>query len=476
MNQPIPTYNQVMAELCRRSLYFFFVEFWDEINSDKLHDNWHIKEVCDMLQEILEGVIARSEVNDDMLANVPPGTSKSTILSQMSLAWVWTRMPECVGIFSTIADKNAKDFSMKFRDIVTSDKYMAYFPEIVVRRDSSALDTIRNTLGGARIQYTTHSKKTGMHGHYIGIDDNMSFTDARSDTQAESCNEELKGLLTREKKNARVPKIFFMQMQSKIDTTMWVLERFPKIKRIVLPAWLSDKVFPPELKSKYIDGLLNPRHMNWEFLESKKLQLAFDGVGDIQYLAEYGQDCETSEGYLYTVNKVKSIENKGVSIAVCDPADDGECYTATVFARIYDNKCYVNDILYSQDSPEDKDGKEGTWTRNIKKAKEYKPFTFFIEKDGLGNIYGKNIKAKYPLVQPFNAKGDKIDRIFAKGNIISKYFFFLESSPNIEYENAVNHLSTYKRVGKNKFVDFEDVLTSLATVIERNGLINFYGK
>jgi predicted phage terminase large subunit-like protein len=410
--------------------------------------------------------------NDDMLANVSPGSSKSTILSQMSLAWVWTKMPECVGIFSTISNKNAKDFASKFKIIIQSDKYKRYFPNVILSKDSGeALFELKNTLGGARFQYTTLSAKTGMHGHYIAVDDNMAFEDARSDARAEACNESLKGLFSREKKNARVPKFFFMQMQSKIDSTQWILKRFPDIKRFVLPAWDNGKIYPPELKEFYVDGYFNPYHMGEEFLRLKKLQYSADEgkFGDLQYLAEYGQDCETSEGYMYSVCKVDTIEKKGISIATCDPAEDGECFLASVFAYVYSNKVWVHDIIYT------KEGSEITIPKNVEKAKLHKPYAFYIEKDGLGNTYQKQVKAKYSLVQSFNAKGNKDDRIYTKGAVISNHFVFLKQAPHIEYENAVNHLTTYKKVGQNKYKDFEDALTSLAEIVIKNNLINVYG-
>lgn len=471
---------QRRASELRVSLFEFFKEFWSEIIHDDLHLNWHIKFLCDELQKIAEGVINEEKINDDLVCNICPGTTKSTIISIILPAWIWTRKPDCVTLCNTISDRNATEFSQKFRDVVTSDKYKKYFPEITIRHDSMAFMRIKNTHGGARRQYTTKSKITGDHGHIRIDDDPMAFQDARSDAESERCIEGYKAYSTREKKNAYVPYILFMQRLSAQDTCTYVFKTKPTIKKIILPAWDNGNIYPPELKKNYVDGLLNPTHINQEFLDKKKLTL-----GDLQYLAEYGQDCETKDGYLYDIQKVKEIEKKGISIACCDPAEDGDCYLATVFAYIHSNKCWVHDIIYTQVSPEDKikDGvveSIGTYNLNIKKAKQHKPYAFFIEKDGIGNSYGKYIKSKYSLVQTYAAKGGTTDgpkeaRIYAKGNIISKYFMFLQDSPSLEYENAVNHLTTYKRVGTNKFKDIEDVLTSLAIIIEKNNLINFYG-
>lgn len=458
-----PPEHEVNAELCRRSFYFFFCQFWETIEGDDLHLNWHLKFLCDEAQKIMECVFRGDKEIDDLLVDICPGTTKSTIYSIALPAWSWTRKPDCVILCNTISNENATKFSLKFKDMVTSDKYQEYFPEIIVRRDSSAIKRIQNTLGGARRQYTTKGTIIGDHGHVRIDDDPMSFEDARSDAETERCIVGYKSYSTREKKNVKVPYFLVMQRLSEQDTASYVMKTKPDIKKIVLPAWNNGKIFPPELAENYVDGLLNPVHINHKFLADKKM-----GLGDLRYLAEYGQDCETQEGYLYTINKVPKMEQKGVCIAVCDPADDGDCYLATVFARIYNNRCYIIDMVYT------KDDSDITIPINAEKAKQHKPYAFFIENDGLGAMYYKALRTKYGLTQKFNAKGNKVDRIFSKGNIISKFFVFLEQSPNPDYENAVNHIITYKKVGTNKYKDIEDALTSLATIIERNNLINFY--
>jgi hypothetical protein len=171
---------------------------------------------------------------------------------------------------------------------------------------------------------------------------------------------------------------------------------------------------------------------------------------------------------MYSIQTVDEIEKKGISIAACDPAEDGDCFLATIFAYIYSNKIWVHDIIYT------KEGSEITIGRNVAKAKIHKPYAMHIEKDGLGNTYRKQVAAKYPLVQPFNAKGNKDDRIFTKANVISTHFRFLKQAPHIEYENAVNHMTTFKKVGTNKYKDIEDICTSLAEIAIKNNLINIY--
>ena len=461
------------AEL-RESLFLFFCEFWDVIIPDELHLNWHIEYLCAEIQKIAEGVISGSKENDDLVCNICPGTTKSTILI-MFQAWLWTRKPDAVILANTISDKNATEFSQKFRDIIMSEKYKLYFPEIKIRRDSASYMRIKNTLGGARRQYTTKSKITGDHGHIRIDDDPMAFQDARSDAEAERCIEGYKAYSTREKKNAYVPYILFMQRLSEQDTSNYVFKVKPNIKKIVLPAWDNGKIYPDELKSRYINGYLNENHISKEFLEDKKLQL-----GDLQYMAEYGQDCSSVEGLMYHIKRVDSMERKGLSIAVADPKDDGKCYYACVFANIHSNAIWVHDIIYNNDNSNEilnESGeivKKGTILTTIEKAKQHQPFAIYIEKDGIGNFYGKQVKAKFPFVQPFSAEGNKDLRIHGKAEIISRFFRFHSKSPSVDYENAINSLVSFKKEGGNGLKDIQDALTSLADIAIRNNLINIY--
>src|SRR4051812_41244319 len=86
------------AEQCRRSLFKFVQEFWDVIIPEDPVWNWHIEYLCDEIQrdvlrvcklpeQRLQGFIMppkpRESKLHDVLVNIPPGTTKSTILSVM---------------------------------------------------------------------------------------------------------------------------------------------------------------------------------------------------------------------------------------------------------------------------------------------------------------------------------------------------------------------------------------------------------
>ena len=99
------TPEAVRAEACRRSLFTFIQEFWDIIIDEKPVFNWHIPYICGLYEDVLWRVMARQRKTHDLIINIPPGTTKTTVLSIMAPAWSWiARMP--VGLYP-IADRLA---------------------------------------------------------------------------------------------------------------------------------------------------------------------------------------------------------------------------------------------------------------------------------------------------------------------------------------------------------------------------------
>ena len=82
--------NKAKAELCKRDFFYFVKEFWGEIIPEEPVYNWHIEYLCKELQLIVERVASRQNKLYDLIINIPPGTSKSTIATVMLPAWSWT--------------------------------------------------------------------------------------------------------------------------------------------------------------------------------------------------------------------------------------------------------------------------------------------------------------------------------------------------------------------------------------------------
>ena len=278
MLEELPSINQIDAELCRRSFYYFVQYFWGTIIAEEPVWNWHIKYLCDELQEIGIRVKNREKKEFDYyIINIPPGSSKSTIVSEMYPLWCWTIDATQRFICGSYASTPAEDISEKCYNIYKSDKFQDLFPHLVVNTTGGKTG-FKNGLLGERHTTSTGSGITGIHAHQIILDDPMSPAVASSDVERNGANKWVSETISSRKvSNDFSVVLIVMQRLHEEDTTGYLLKKGLKIKHICLPAELSDDVKPEELKKNYIDGLFDPVRRSKESLIATKTDLGSYG-------------------------------------------------------------------------------------------------------------------------------------------------------------------------------------------------------
>lgn len=279
--------EKAKAELCRRYFYEFFVEFWDVIETVELIPNWHIKEICDQLQEVYE-TWAKGEKQPDVLINVPPGSSKSTICTQLFPAWVWTKQASIRIISTSYSSDLSVIHAVKSRDILKSEKYQRFYPDhITFKSDTDGKTHYKNTSNGERFVTSTGGTVTGMHGDFIINDDPIkpmgaAGADSASIKQAETFITET--LSSRKTNKKRTVTIMIMQrLHDKDPSGIWLKRKNKKLRHICLPATVSADVKPERLKDKYIDGYLDPNRLGPEEIADAKSDLGSRGYAG-QYM------------------------------------------------------------------------------------------------------------------------------------------------------------------------------------------------
>lgn len=307
--------DKALAELCRRSFFKFLQEFWSVVIPETPIYNWHIELLCDEMQYLNSFVEARKPKPYDLIINVPPGSTKSTIISQMYTAWVWTRDPSQRFISSSYSAALSIAQSVKTRDIVLSDKYQRLFPEVKLRIDQRGKTNFSNTKGGQRYTTSTGGTVTGMHAHQLLVDDPVNPTQALSEIERLSANDFVTKTLSSRKVDKDItPMIVVMQRLHVNDVTGELLSRHEsRIKHICLPAEISSAVKPAILKEKYVDGLLDPIRLNRQVLADAKSDLgSYDYAGQFEQqpvllggniLKEHWFDITTKEEYTKLYNK-----------------------------------------------------------------------------------------------------------------------------------------------------------------------------
>lgn len=284
--------TKAKAERARRSLYHFVQEFWSEIIPEDPVWNWHIEFLCDQIQQEyyramkLPGKPRQPKLHDTII-NIPPGTSKSTIVTVMAPAWAWTNDPTLRILTASYSGDLATDHAVKSRDIIQSAKYRAFFPEVEIRSDQNNKTNYKNTALGERYATSVGGTVTGFHAHIISVDDPINAKQASSEVDLETTSNFMDITLSTRKVNKEVtPTILVMQrLHDKDPTGNWLAKKQKKIKHICLPAELSDLVKPESVRAKYVDGLLDPIRMNKSVLAQAK-----EDMGSYGYAGQMGQN------------------------------------------------------------------------------------------------------------------------------------------------------------------------------------------
>ena len=303
MNEaPVFSEPEVVREVCRASFHQFLREFWDVVVPEQLVENWHIQYLCNVLQRIAERVIQRLPKEHDLLINIPPGTTKSTICSVLFPAWVWTRDPSIRVISASYEHSLALNFSRKSRLVIEDERYQAAFGPIELREDQNTKGFYENTSGGDRKAVGTQGQVTGSHAHIILVDDPINPKEALSEAGLLAVNNWMDETLpSRKVDKALTPTILIMQRLHQNDPTGNMLEKGKqrgKVKHICLPATLDYPVTPPALRIRYENGLLDPVRLSVDVLKEQEADL-----GALAYAGQYGQQPVPRGGGMFKVER-----------------------------------------------------------------------------------------------------------------------------------------------------------------------------
>jgi len=286
----------VEAELCRKDYHYFVKSFWNEIEGVDFIDNWHIKVLCEEIQRVAERVIARKPKLYDLVLNVPPGFTKSTITSKMLLPWMWTKNKGVRYLVSSYSGEQSEKFMIKAKQIIKSDKYKEYFGEINFHPKLDRNKHFRNMSHGEGVCTSVGGTVTGQHYDIHVIDDLLKISEGRSESAREDMQEhiteELSGRVTDRKV---VPTISVSQRLHNSDQTGVIEDYFTHVRKVVIPADNRDyEPVPEELNEHYEDNLMQPERFDWDDVKQEKKK------GEIHYATQYGQSPSAKSGSIWT--------------------------------------------------------------------------------------------------------------------------------------------------------------------------------
>lgn len=280
----------------------FLHNFWEEVVPEAPVWNWHIAVLCKELQTVAERVFRMQEKEYDLILNQPPGTTKSTVASVAFPAWTMARMQTARSLCGSYAFPLAMDLSRKCRDLVNSEKYRSCFPQVQWKDDQDTKGYFATTKGGYRYAFGVGGSVTGMHGHFLIVDDPLDPSRAVSDLELNTANTWMDETLSQRKVNKSVtPIILVMQRLHQNDPTGNMLGKGGSIRQVCLPAELTDDVKPKELRKYYEanDGLLDPVRLSRKVLEEARITL-----GDFGYAGQFGQNPVPRGGGMFKTDRI----------------------------------------------------------------------------------------------------------------------------------------------------------------------------
>lgn len=272
---------------CINSFYYFFKTFWPEFSSELYVDNFHIKLICDILQEYGEAIARGDEIRKTLIINVPPGSSKSSLCTVAFPLYMWLIKPSCATVNISYSADLSKDHQELSKDIPSSKRWKLLFDNIFRVKHGEALtipisnkNKVQNNFGGKRFNTSTGGALTGKHCDIIIEDDPLNPEQAHSDAEREnSIRFHDKTVSTRKKNDNCYLNVIIAQRLHENDICGHVLKKNLDITHICLPGEITKNtpVIPESARKLYKDGILNPIRKGRLVLNDLKESLGSDG-------------------------------------------------------------------------------------------------------------------------------------------------------------------------------------------------------
>ena len=369
---------QLQALNCQRNLTEFVKEFWPEVDTSELIWNWHLDYLCERLSYVAERVSLGLPRENDLIINIPPGTTKSKLVNVIFPVWCWTKWYWMRFISASYAASLSLEHAETSRDLVRSEKFQTFYPDLSIKRDKDVKSNFRIikrmsngtiALGGSRYSTSVGGTVTGFHGHILLVDDPLNPQESVSDVKLKTANDWMgKTLSMRKVDKAVTATILIMQRLHQNDPTGDMLKKKTNIEHISIPGEIrteaGDRSFrefvqPAELIDRYVDGLMDPVRMPWTVMKDMQADL-----GQYGYAGQVGQNPVPPGGGMFKIQNFRFLDafpnpsNISMSLRFWDKAgSDGQgAYTVGVkMHRLTSGKFLISDVSRGQWASEERE-------------------------------------------------------------------------------------------------------------------------
>jgi len=275
-----------------------FVRFvWNILNPGRpLVWGWHMDAICDHLEAVTDGRILR------LVINVPPGHSKTSIVSIAWPCWEMLRNPALRVISASYSDQLTKKSQNDRIRVLTHPFYELLKAQVGMRwsipkANTEELDTSH---GGFMLATSVGGQGTGRHGDRVLVDDALKAADIFTVRLRRHVTWFQETILTRVTDPTRSAFVIVMQRLHEADLS-GVLIKDPSWVHLRLPAEY-DPDDPCETCIGFRDPrtekgeLLFPARFPQEYIDKKKGPF---GIGAMAFAAQDNQNPVAGEGNVF---------------------------------------------------------------------------------------------------------------------------------------------------------------------------------
>jgi predicted phage terminase large subunit-like protein len=463
MNLTNADFELIDKELCERSLSEFVKQAWNILDPGQpLIWNWHMDAICNHLEAITNNEINR------LLINIPPGTSKSSLVNVYYPAWEWIKKPYLKIISSSHEQGLATRDTRKMRNIISSDWYQNKW-NIELQGDQNQKTYYENEHTGFR-QACAVASMTGRRGDRIIWDDPHSpekaYSDAHRETALRVFRETLPTRLINPDSSAI---IIVMQRIHEEDISGYILEHDLGYEHLMLPM-----EFNSSRKCYTSIGFEDPRKKDGEllFLERFSREVVDrdkKAMGARAVAAQFQQEPSPAEGNIININWFNYFDqiNPDEIYQSWDTANkDGEenDYSACITWGIKENEMYILDIF--KDKMQYPDLKKAM----IQQYEKWKPIQLIIEDKASGQQVLQELRrsTQLPIVAYNPGQRNKTERMFDasldvesgrvylknKAHWLEEFLHEIKLFPNGKYKDTGDAFSMFINWFKSQKVTF----------------------
>lgn len=166
---------EISKLMLNKCFYTFFQESFLHLNpGKKLAENWHLKYLACLLEEIYE------KKYKNVIICVPPRSLKSTMINVAWSAWVLAKNPQSRIMSASYSARLSLKHSVDTRSILSSSWVKNYFPHFRFAQDQNCKNKFATDSGGYRMATSVGGSAIGEGADILICDDPLSPMQAMS--------------------------------------------------------------------------------------------------------------------------------------------------------------------------------------------------------------------------------------------------------------------------------------------------------